>query len=347
MLEVLGIVFIVLVVLALAVVVLVAWKIRRTVRQARTYAAFQQTAHMAMHIHMQPEHTLAWLLEPTPAANRAKLESEGFTEIGCYSVPELAGTTLCALASAAEHIVAILYDTAQGQFVDLNVHYEDDTSLTVSNVPEIGELDRPDEHPLIRKPGADIADLLAMLREQRLDKPAFSYTAENFQSKFEETYHREMVWRYDRGYLSENEIEHIARHSDVKLTRGDVDGIRSMLDSTRTAELYDRCFDVFKVRSPLSISQFERVEARLFVVHEKMDTEDLAETITTYLDPDGDEDEWIAKLDKAHTDPRALFDSCNATRERRLRAQLLDEITEPVSAALYLGPPLVENDDVH
>ena len=124
----------------------------------------------------------------------------GFEAAGSYKCWEIPSLIISGFVRPSEQLTGIIYDhPTSGIWGDLCVQYADGGSLTVSNAPTGHELDHMPQQTKIYCPGEPVDELLKKLSDETKKEARVPITTEEFPSRFENQYEKEMKWRIDRG----------------------------------------------------------------------------------------------------------------------------------------------------
>jgi len=340
MLEILGIVFLVIIIIIVLVVGTFIYKIAR---QASSYqkAASIMEAMPQENITLRQIDNPPWKNPDDIDYNKQQLENHGFNLINTYVIPEFGGVRMMAFVNNDTHAQAVIYEHPEvSVWVDLYVPYQDETSLTVSSVAEQGQLSRPEEHKAIARAGEDINTLLSLLEENILEKPIKIVNADNFVNGFEEAYSTEMKWRKENGYLNEDDLKKIAKSAGVKLSKKDIEAAKLIMGENELEdeiyELENECMSAFATKTKLNVAQWEKAREHLFVVHNKLQSEDVIGLVLEHADYENEDlDDQFYEHEDSSLSARELFEFLNNKLPSEKKINKLDEITTPISADLY------------
>lgn len=338
MLEVLGIIFLSIIIIILLIVGIFFFNAFRQTASYQKAAAIIEGIHQE-NISLRQLDELPWKNPDAIDYNATQLKNDGFEFLNNYIVPEFGGVRMMAFANNRNNAQAVIYEHPENMtWVDIYVPYQDESSLSISSVPELGQLSRPEKHKMIARAGADISELLSLLNSNIEDKPTLSITAADFAKNFENIYAEEIKWRKSEGNFTEDDIQKIAKNSGVKLSKRDIENAQMMMqgDDDDVYELEEKCMSLFSEKTKLNVAQWEKIRDYLFIVHEKMSNDEIIDIALSNVDDLDDEieDEFF-KYEDSSLPPRELFTFLNEKLPKNKKINKLDEITAPLAADLY------------
>lgn len=151
----------------------------------------------------------------------APLRSEGFEDLGVYSVSTIPGVFIRMMAHPQTYVAAHVYDHPKsGSWTELVTRYNDGSTDSLSTLPPTG-MDHPD---WFRKIQADKIIPTNQLYRQFLTQREWhgikSVAPENSIREFEENYAKLSAWRQERG-ITPKEVAHVAlKRLDKKQAAG-------------------------------------------------------------------------------------------------------------------------------
>lgn len=338
MLEVFGIIFLSIIAIILLIVGIFFFKaFRQTASYQKAAAIIEGIPQENITLRQLDE--IPWKNPDAIDYNASQLKNNGFEFLNNYIIPELGGVRMMAFANNENNAQAVIYEHPENMtWVDIYVPYQDESSLSISSVPEQGQLSRPEKHKMIARAGADTSELLSLLNSNIEDKPTLSITSANFGKNFENLYAEEIKWRKSEGNFSEDDLQKIAKNSGVKLSKKDIEITQMMMqgDDDDVYELEEKCMSIFSEKTKLNVAQWEKIRDYLFIIHEKMSNDEIIDIALSNIDDldEGFEDEFY-KHEESSLPPRELFTLLNEKLPEAKRINKLDEITSPLSADLY------------
>jgi hypothetical protein len=145
-------------------------------------------------------------------------QKHGFDLAGHYECPEMPGLKISGFVKPSEQLVGVINNhPIAGIWEDVFVEYNDGESLTASNAPMGQEMDHMPQSTKIYMKGSLLEELIAKVLAERKNKARKTITKEEFSSKFEESYKKEMKWRMDRGGPTALEVKKVADEMGVPL----------------------------------------------------------------------------------------------------------------------------------
>ncbi len=134
------------------------------------------------------------------------LFSNGFQEGGLYSIREMPGMMVRFMIKPAECVVAAVYLSARGTWLELFTHYQNGDSATFSNRAAPGLDPRP-SHPVVHAPGASSADLYHKLVNERPKGVFRPLMTEDIGPAFERAYAEAATWRKNKGVTAAEVVQ--------------------------------------------------------------------------------------------------------------------------------------------
>lgn len=140
----------------------------------------------------------------------APLRSEGFKDLGVYSVSTIPGVFIRMMAHPQTYVAAHIYDHPKsGSWTEFVSRYNDGSSHSLSTLPPTG-MDHPD---WFRRIEADKNTPNNQLYRQFLTQREWhgikAVAPEDTIREFEENYGKLMAWRQERG-ITPKEVAHVA-----------------------------------------------------------------------------------------------------------------------------------------
>ena len=140
----------------------------------------------------------------------APLRSEGFKDLGVYSVSTIPGVLIRMMAHPQTYVAAHVYDYPKvGSWTELVTRYNDGSSHALSTLPPTG-MDHPDWFRTIQ---ADKSTPTNQLYRQFLTQREWhgikAVAPGDTIREFEENYAKLMAWRQERG-ITPKEVAHVA-----------------------------------------------------------------------------------------------------------------------------------------
>lgn len=335
-LQILGAVFLAVILLALVAVLVLGLKLRRvfrTLSQTASQVAAALQPQPAV-IHLEGPRRVAWGQKARVHALADPLPSLGYHDAGQFTVREVPGLHLWAFVNPSESSYAVVYEHPAGLvWMDFVTRYQDGSRLTVTNNDQGEPLEKPPGDHKVYHPEADTAELHRRHREAQLDAPREPASAGAFRELFETAYAEEMAWRNSRGGPTPREIRAIAERSNLNVTAEEIEAIQQAMAEQAARGLDEALRDHFIATAALPPRQWEQVRDRLLFVHDHLTPEMLAERIEEWLDeaPEfADDDHFPDDLSARET-----FLRYNATLPAAERFVKIGELDEPVPADVY------------
>ncbi len=333
--------------LALAFVLLIVagllylrWRIRRyATSEAAKWAQIGQ-AGVAARISLKP------LDEPFHHPERIEplieeMQGLGYREVGRYSVPEMPTIQLWAGTHPEDGSGASVVDhMMMTPFFELCwVYGEDRHTLTVTT--------NPTHNPSNIRPGsrviADAAFTPTSARSEMLrtasDEDYLRFDAENFEPIFVDLYARQMDFILAKGGPTEADMRREAARMP-NLPELDEQQMQVALQMSRASHheaLEDAIIDRFLKRWDLPAHEWERLRERVIVIHDRMNSEEVCGHALGHVDEDVDEIE-VERILLVSESRVAAFDALQDMLPQSRRHRLIGRTDEPVAAALYEQP---------
>ena len=195
-LKILGIVFLVLIVIAIGAFFFLRKKWRSLV--AGLGQEMDGTPPMSIHLNqdLNPE----WTQEPEVADMIEEVESLGFYKGKAYAIKEMAAVKFASLFRPQRDACAVVSKHDNGMlWLEFVLEYQDGSDLTVTNAPMGGEMDTRPECEKIVVRNAPVSELYETFKAKIQPKPKVPIDDSNFREVFEESYRRDMAWRAAKG----------------------------------------------------------------------------------------------------------------------------------------------------
>lgn len=339
--QILGVVFLLLIMFVVVAVLTIRTKIRGLAKDLQEELG---KVGPPGRIHLNKLAAPEWDDPDGAAAVGSALRGLGFVSAGVFDVAEQPALKMEGWVDPSRSVSAALYEMASaGQWVDVYTHFQDGTRVTYANTKLGGGVDHAPGHDVQRFPGMDVKDLVDKFLSERAPKPAKPVAADTFAETFERVYADEMDWRNSRGGTTAAEIRRIAQLSGQPYNEDLVDATRFAARSHAARELRNAVVERFRHESNLPDEEWDEVGGRLLVVHDRMeDDEYLAALGVCMGDEDWDEDDLAGASGARTGTPRSAFATFNARLPEGRRCQLLGRVREPIEADLYVVP---ESDD--
>jgi hypothetical protein len=340
LLQIIGVLALAFVLLIVAGLFYLRWRIRRYAKSEAAKWAQIGNAGVAARISLKP------LDEPFHHPDLiesliAEIQALGYREQGRYSVPEMPTLQLWAGIHPEDGSGASVVDHAMISpfFEFCRVYGEDRHTLTVTT--------NSTHNPAHIRPGSrTIADgdftpasaHAEMLRSAG-DEDYLRFTDDRFEEVFLDLYARQMDFILAKGGPTEADMRReAARMTDLpELDDKQMDMALRMSRASHQQALEDAIIDRFLKRFDLPAHEWERLRERVVVIHDKMTSEEVCEQALGHADDEVDEIEVERILLVAQSRTEA-FDSLQQMLPNSRRHRLIGRTDEPVGAALYEQP---------
>lgn len=330
-LQVLGAIFLLLIVTIVLGVLFVRWKIRSMLHRVEQSL---ETILQPPTIRLEPSTTIAWEEPETIEQGRSTLSGLGYHDAGQFVIAGITGLKLWAFVNPSEPAYAVLYEhPVVGCWVDLVTRYQDGTSITYSSAPQGGELDQPPGHGKEFYPEAEIEELHQRFLEGRPQKPTRTHTATQFTEVFEQAYAEEMAWRNARGGPTEREIRAIAERTEIDLADEEIDEAREAMAWQAIEALDQTILERFLATTRISAADWEDARDFVVVVHDQLPKDALLDRLEEWLEPE--DLERLATENWGFASSRASFARFNGNLPTSARFVKLGRVETPIEADIY------------
>jgi hypothetical protein len=151
-----------------------------------------------------------WTNQAAVEQQAAPLRSEGFKDLGAYSVNTIPGVVIRMMAHPQTYVAAHIYDhPTSGSWTEFVTRYTDGSSHSLSTLPPTG-MDHPEWWRKIEAdkhtPNDQLYRQFLTQREWHGIKPV---APEDTIREFEENYAKLATWRQERG-ITPKEVAHVA-----------------------------------------------------------------------------------------------------------------------------------------
>jgi hypothetical protein len=255
-------------------------------------------------------------------------------------MPQIAGLNLRAMIQHEQCLVAAFYDhPAMAPVFDLVVIYQDDSGLTLSSNPLHDAADTPDGDIMINQPDLSPEQAMRLISEHDTGKPRRVIDSNNFVTEFERAYARKMDWKIKRGTISAA----FARMSAQVLqgrsfSEQEIEAARRRSEADLAGLITEACLDNFFRQSRLDIQDWKNLRDQLLVVHERMDREEIVETLADHLEDDRELHLFDLSESLYDISGLELFRQINQTLPERQRIIEMGTVEEPVAACICMLP---------
>lgn len=350
-LGVIGALFLIMIVLIVAVIFTFKRKLKKLAEQ---FGDLQYSA-VPRRVTLVPVDSPEWKDADRAHEEIGALLGLGFEPVGSFTTEEMDYLRLQALVNPAESLYAVVYEHDKaGIWSDLVARYLDDTSLTLSNAKDGGQMDQRPGHGNVYDRGAPVDRLYQRMLQERPDRPLQSVSAAEFKAEFEKAYADEMDWRNSRGGATVDEIRAILAANGEEVDEEAIEQIRKTKEAEAYANLTESLRERFLEQTPLTAAEWERVRERLLFVHDGLSPAYAAELYLNAYPPLGDEDDEelyeresdrIAEMLRRAPTIRTGFSSLVSTVAEERRFEALGAVTGTVPADVYVQPELADDDD--
>lgn len=282
------------VVLVVAVILFIRWKLRRFLKKVIEAAGSQgSSAVPPFRIKLEPrsiEDEAEWFHENDVRKQMQQFESSGFNPLGDFDVEGLP-LKIRGFQHQDQQVYGVVYDhVAAGVWSDVVRRYSDETSWMVSSAKEHG-MDAAPWHTPCFLPGQSVKELLSQLLESSPANGIQSAGADKFVPRFEAAYKREMNWRIERGGATEDEIRRICQKNGQDCTAEQVEQIQGLWKTAIGEFLSEQILLGWRKESRISSLDYDRISDRLVVIHKRLTPQQVLEAYRCDSDDDDLDDE--------------------------------------------------------
>jgi hypothetical protein len=177
-------------------------------------------ARPILEIHLSPIDEPKWTDRNKITDLIHSLQQKGFESADDYKCLEMPSLIISGFVHASEQMAGVVYDDpVRGIWVDIFVHYNDGGSLTVSNATAGHELDHMPQQAKSYCKGSSVDELLQKVIAERKEGRRITIAKEEFTSRYEAQYQKEMRWRIDRGGPTHLDVRRVAEEMGVSTDR--------------------------------------------------------------------------------------------------------------------------------
>jgi hypothetical protein len=292
------------VVLVVAVILFIRWKLRRFLKKVIEAAGSQgSSAVPPFRIKLEPrgiDEETEWFHENDVKKQMQQFESSGFNPLGDFDVEGLP-LQIRGYQHQDHQVYGVIYDHATaGVWSDVARRYSDETSWTVSSAKEHG-MDAAPWHTPCFLQGQSVKELLCQLLESSPADGIQSAGADKFVSRFEAAYKREMNWRIERGGATEDEIRRICQKNGQDCTAEQVEQIQGLWKTAIGEFLSEQILIGWRKESRISSLEYDRISDRLVVIHKRLTPQQVLEASRCDSDDedqdlDDEEDQMLTRI---------------------------------------------------
>lgn len=345
-LQVLGAIFLTLVLLVVGAFFYIRGRIRRGLKEfaeGLEELAEIGDAETPVRIHLRRRELLEWNDAATVEEQAAALRGLGFQDAGRYEVPEIAALRLEALTQPETSVYGVVYEHDRaGIWIDLVSRYEDGTSVTYASTGQGGGLDQRPGHSVTRHDGMPAAELYRRLLAERPGRPLSAVSEAAFPRAFEQAYADSIDWRNSRGGPTDEELRAVAAASGRPLSEETLELLREQMRAKALAGLEASLRERFLEETAMPAAEWEEIRERVVFIHDRMTREGVAETFTTWTaeecgeeEEDEEDEEDEREFEVPEGTPRQAFAALNAGLPEERRFRKIGEVSRPVEADVY------------
>lgn len=287
--------------------------------------------------------------EPEATALIEQFLALGFASCGRYVLGELYGVRLEGLCDPARRLWGVVYQhAAAGVFCDVVARFEPTGLVTVTTAPHGAELEVPPGHEKVHLHDAAPSELVAAMAAQLAGRSPAAVSPAGFTAGFEAAWADEMDWRNLRGFATDDEIRRTMAPDGGPVDEAVVAELRRQYDRASAVALSDAARAEYLASTSFSGAEWQQLHGRLVVIHDRLPRAVLADTFAEWLElgeeagPDEDDprsvDRFLARWGggaNLSDSPRHWFASANAALAASERFHKLGEVTKPLPADIY------------
>ncbi len=338
-LEFLGVTFLVLLGLILALVVGVFLKIHSVSRDQERVRAIEGGLDTEA-IKLEPLESADWVHPDEVSQLAASLEACGATSVGAFAAPA-AGARLLAFVLSSPPAYAVIYDHDQLRpWVDVVTQCDGEKSFTASSVDEMARgAPRPpaDEirfFPTNTPPG----ELVNAAAEHASRVPALPVRSEDFRSCFEAAAKRSQDYARTEP-VSQEWLDKLAEGAGVELAGTEADQINFSREAERYSQTQAACLKALAESGAYTAAEWEELRDSLVTVWDDMPGYGVSGVFYEFVDlPDELADE-VDDLEDSRGPARERVARFNARLPRDRQLELVGSVSSPVAADIYRGRP--------
>ena len=328
-LTVLGIIFLLIIVVAVFLL-FVFWRkikgfIREVAQEAGSSSGTPQT------IHLNEVDAREWLKEENAEAIFSVLKERGYREGKVYEVSEIGGVLLLALCNPQNGSAAsIIHHDTIGTWFELNSETES-LSISYSNSRIKGFTRYPEwleMHYLSdMEPSEIITEFEARIRGEKI----VTYQLEEFRDRYEFNYRRMMKWRNESGGTS---FEEVKKQNDLREEPLDDEKLAEAYLTVKTSEFNAWTYAMWEELH--TNHELEYPDEPTFIVPDHAYCEAFVDYIEDYLDLTEKQLAEIRGLSKGRMDCGVFFDEILSRISERLRPREFCRIEFPLSSRVFI-----------
>lgn len=332
-LQVLGAIFLLLILTVVVAVLAVRAKVRKFVKTLE--AISKSTLVNPSRIHLTP------LVEPhwnDPAGMETRIdgiEGLGFEKAGDFEVDELDGMLMQAWVNPDESATCVFFETRDGDsWIDIFTVYQDVSRFTITNGSKGEGSVHPPDNIVAHAPGLGVRALYAQYLAKRPDKSAEPVSAATFAHEFECDYNDEMDWRDSHGGPTEDEIRHVAALAGAPYDDSVIKAAHDLTEREALDDLAEALREHFLEESKISALEWERARDLVVFIHDKMTQELFDEAVAPWLEEGKPPDIGEEPGER----PREVFAQLNELLPPHEQFKRLGKVSKPIEADVYTVP---------
>lgn len=331
-LNILGIVFIVVIVIGICLFFYLRKKWRQLVEMAK------DGDMPPFRVHLNEDLDPEWTADPEISGQIKKLEELGFAKGKAYSIHEMPGVVMASFFKPDEGLFALVNRHERGLvWAEFAVQYEDGNELSISNLPAGKGVDHRPEVKKLQLSDAGMEELYDALKKELEPKPKKTINDGNFREEFEKSYEKDNVWRMQKGGISKEEVRRMAEDG------GDFDEetFEETLAEIKLQEIrtwHDACIEHLLEKKNAPAEKWDFYKDRFIIVSDLM----MPLAFVNYLDErmEFTEEQYNSFRTLANPKIKAgnLFSKIHETLSPDLRPKKAGSINYPIQAEVYRLP---------
>lgn len=335
MLKILGIVFLILIGLAVVFFTWLFFKVKGGMQQQARVSAIEegmQTEPVVLEPTERPE-----LAQPEIVARLIE-QVVGLGAVGCgsFDVPA-ASVRLCAYTLQTPPVYIVIYDHDEvDPWTDVVLRLNAECSFTASTVPEIarGAPRHPDDEIVFFAPGTMTGVLVKAAAERAAGNDALSATPEAFKAYFEEA--AEKSSKYIQTQTVDQEwLATIAEDAGIELTGDEAAQINFGRTAEQVTQTENDCFKTLAASGDFTAAQWNDLRESLVAVWDDMPGEYVAAVFYNHVEVPAELESAIDALEEGRGLARERVALVNAELAEEQRLILIGTVSSPVEADIY------------
>ena len=335
MLKILGVVFLVLIGLAVVFFAVIFVKLRAGLQQQARVAAIEEGMSTPP-ILLERNDQLSFAQPEFVATLVEQAAGMGAKSCGNFDAPAVSAR-LCAFALETPPVYIVVYDHDQVEpWTDVVLRLGEDRSFTASTVPEIarGAPRHPDDEIVYFAPGTETGVLVQAALERADGEVTLPAAPETFKTCFEEA--AEKSTRYIQTQsISQEWLATIAEDAGVELTGEEAAQINFGRESERAMQTEAECFRSLAESGGFTAAQWDDLRDSLVAVWDDMPAEHVSAVFYNHVELPEELESAVDALEEPRGPARSRVAQLNAGLPEDRRLILVGTVSSPVAADIY------------